>query len=161
MKSASNGAVAAVAAEIIERSKARHPHEVGEKSDKREVKTHKVKAPKAATTPKPKAEKKVKVMPDCACGCAGQTKGGVYLPGHDSKHRAAMAGPKVMPECACGCGGQTKGGTWLPGHDAKHHSKLLQAEREKAKTAKAASKRTSDIPRKKVAKVMHAGSQAA
>jgi hypothetical protein len=33
--------------------------------------------------PKAKKEKPVK---DCTCGCGGQTKGGNYLPGHDSRH---------------------------------------------------------------------------
>jgi hypothetical protein len=30
------------------------------------------------------------VTRQCACGCGGMTKGGVYRPGHDSKHASAL-----------------------------------------------------------------------
>ena len=29
-------------------------------------------------------------MPDCACGCGEQTKGGKFLPGHDQKLRKSL-----------------------------------------------------------------------
>ncbi len=29
-------------------------------------------------------------MPDCACGCGEQTKGGKFLPGHDQKLRKKL-----------------------------------------------------------------------
>jgi hypothetical protein len=29
-------------------------------------------------------------MPECACGCGQQTKGGTFLPGHDAKLRARI-----------------------------------------------------------------------
>ena len=31
-----------------------------------------------------------KVSKQCACGCSSMTKGGVYLPGHDSKTLSAI-----------------------------------------------------------------------
>jgi hypothetical protein len=95
----------------------------------------KAKADKPKAEPKaekPKAEPKPKGQL-CECGCGGMTKGGRYLPGHDSKHRAALAGPKEMPTCDCGCGGTTKGGRFLPGHDAKLHSAQLKAKKEAEK----------------------------
>lgn len=38
---------------------------------------------------KPKAAPKP--PKDCLCGCGGQTKGGNYLPGHDSRHASMVA----------------------------------------------------------------------
>jgi uncharacterized protein YchJ len=62
----------------------------------------------------------------CLCGC-GQFPAGkksVYCPGHDVKHKSALAGPRAPKFCQCGCGEQTKGGNWVPGHDAKYHSRI-------------------------------------
>ena len=42
--------------------------------------------------PKAKKEKPAK---DCTCGCGGQTRGGNYLPGHDSRHVAQTAAEAV------------------------------------------------------------------
>lgn len=38
-----------------------------------------------AAPPKPPRKRKAKAPKDCACGCGAQTKGGRFLPGHDSK----------------------------------------------------------------------------
>jgi hypothetical protein len=34
----------------------------------------------------PRKPREPKPPKDCACGCGAQTKGGNYLPGHDSRH---------------------------------------------------------------------------
>lgn len=49
----------------------------------------------AATAPKTSEPRKVaRKAPvagtDCRCSCGGQTKGGKYLPGHDSRHLSAV-----------------------------------------------------------------------
>jgi hypothetical protein len=39
-------------------------------------------------------------MPDCACGCGEQTKGGKFLPGHETKFRKQLddvvGGPQLL-----------------------------------------------------------------
>lgn len=37
---------------------------------------------------------------DCTCGCGGQTKGGMFLPGHDSKYLTILAGMGHMEAVA-------------------------------------------------------------
>lgn len=44
-------------------------------------------APAAARpTRDPRTPRKTSIARPCTCGCEGTTKGGLYLPGHDSKH---------------------------------------------------------------------------
>lgn len=38
--------------------------------------------------PKPKRERKAKPAKACSCGCGGMTKGGRFIPGHDSRLHA-------------------------------------------------------------------------
>ncbi len=93
----------------------------------------------AAMVNKPKKRKILLNPPICLCGCLGATRGGRYLPGHDTIHRAKLMGPRIPPLCLCGCGDRTRGGIYKPGHDAKHFSALKALEKAEA-AAKAKAK---------------------
>lgn len=38
----------------------------------------------------PRKSKSAKQPRSCACGCGGKTKGGEFLPGHDSRHKVRL-----------------------------------------------------------------------
>jgi hypothetical protein len=57
----------------------------GDLSDPENTRT----APRALRV-KERAPKAAKVGAECRCSCGGTTKGGKYLPGHDSRHLAAV-----------------------------------------------------------------------
>lgn len=51
----------------------------------------------AAKCPTPK---RTKAGRECACGCKGMTKGGIWLPGHDAKALSAMLAQIRAPKPA-------------------------------------------------------------
>lgn len=49
-------------------------------------------APARVVAPAPARARRVATGPrDCTCGCGGQTKGGMFLPGHDSKYLTILS----------------------------------------------------------------------